>query len=756
MAGKQWGYKFFLTVFIVFLSGMLFFSCSQPTGGGEEAPEESQDGLTYVKFVNNSRFDADVYLDNPRQDKIVFASVPSGNGDTRVKINPGSDAGTPFYIVYRFKIGSVTIPYFNTAYIKNQKIAEAMITPVVIPELTSSPTDSIYLVIQNETQDQIFLQQRDITLYAIGKQEEEEQKWIPGGEDGVYEFTVDQDKNGLNINHNTNLTALPAMPFEKGKIYSFRYDGKTAALLSIASFNPDTINKIWSIPTSTAAGKFFTVGFFAPRKNPGDGYVLTGNINYAKDTVVNDNIPRSSYLGLISQNGIVSAERTINVRDNPARMFFRSFLEDDSGEFVFLGSSYYRETEKEKVFLLSMNANGGAANYYYTDFVRDIDEDKQDLYNSAIVSSGTGKYGVGLSVWNRDENRSVMYIANVEKTAFDEVKHVKIWESPPQYDIDLGDMIYDASQNMYILSVFEYTTGSDDITGSIIFFIDASTGAQKFPPIIQNKFHFNKILKVDSDYYVGGFYNNASGNYEGILHMINPAAGTFVWNNPVRFPSLDNGMGSLSIKNLLEDNGKLILAGHTNADRINGYGYLPWLCAFNPDTKEKIWENVYDEFPDYEIYSAYSNGIGSYLIEIYNEISYESLLLSTDLMGKISGRQLDPVPRDPKQIAVAPSFTVTFDSKVMLTADASNPSYNPPPVTVEYGGTINPLPLPVDTYYDTHTQKYIFSIDEGYYCFEGWYYDDEDGQEVPFTEATQVKRDYGLWANWRYEPWSSY
>jgi hypothetical protein len=742
MTRRQWGYKFFLTVFLCFLSGMLLVSCPQPTGGGEEAPEESEDGLTYVKFINKSRFDIDVYLGNPRDDKTVFAGVPAAK-DTTQGILPGSEAGTPFYIVYRIKIGSVTIPYFNTASIKNQKIAEAMITPVVIPELTASPTESVYLVIQNETAEGVWLQQGDATLYAIGKREEEEQKWISAGEDGVYEFTAFPDSKSLNIIDNTKKAALPAMNFERGRIYTLRYDGKTAALLSIAPFNLDTLDKIWTIPISTVAGQFFTVGLFAPRKNPGDGYVLAGNINYAADVVTNDNIPRSSYFAAISQNGAVSGEKTVNVRDNPTRMFFRSFLEDDSGEFVFLGSSYYRENEREKVFLLGMNAGGGAVNYYYTDFIKDIDEDTQDLYSGVIVRSGPGKYGVGSSIWNREENRSSIYTANVDKVDFDEVRHTKLWESPSQNDLDLADMVYDSSQNMYILSAYEYESGTENITGSFIFFIDASAGTEKFTRIYQNKYHFNKILQAGSDYYVGGFYNNASGGYEGILHKINPATGSFVWNTPVRFPSLDNGMGSLSIKHLVEDNGKLILAGHTNADR-DGWGYLPWLCAFNPDTKEKIWENIYDEYPDYEIYSAYSNGIGSYLIEIYNAESYESLLLSTDLMGKISGRKLASVPRDPKQIAAVPSFTVTFDSN---TGDSS---HDPPSVTIEYGNAINPLPPPVGVYYDYYYNQYYLDIDGWYYWFEGWYYEDEYGEEVPFTETTPVTRDYDLLAEWRW------
>jgi hypothetical protein len=725
-------------------------SCPQPSNSAEEQPQASEDGLTYVAFTNNSQFDAEVYLDNPQLDKTVFASVPAGAKDFRAAILPGSDTGTPFYIVYRIKIGSVTIPYFNTAFIKNQKIAEAMITPVGISRLTSSPTESSYLVIQNDSAEGIWLQQEDRTLYAIGKEEEETQKWILPQEDGVYEFTSPPELNNIYIIDNIRKTALPGINCEKGQIYTLRYDGKGAVLFSIAPFNMETANKIWTIPSGTSLGRFFTVGFFAPRKNPQDGYVLLGNINYAGDTVTNANIQRPSYFSTISQNGVVDHEKTIYVKDDPTRMFFKQFIEESANELVFLGDVYYRTTEREHVFLLSMDAAGMSTNYYYTDFVKDIDEDQQDLYSGVIVNTGQGKYGVALALWDRQNNLANIYLANVNKKAFDEVGHTKLWASPPEYDIEPADMIYDASHNMYILLSHQYQTGTEEITGSIIFFIDADLGTEKFNRIIQNKFILNKILKTGPDYYVGGFYNNASGNYEGILHKINPSTGSFVWNDPVRFFSLD-GSGSLSVKNLLEDDGKLILAGHTNASRGKGKGCLPWLCAFNPDRKEKIWENVYTELPDYEIFSVYPNGIGSYLIELYNNENLTSFLLSTDLMGKMSDNTLPAVPRDPKQTVAVPKFTLTFHAN---TEDGYDPlPADPPSMEVEYGKTIDPLPKPDPSWYYAYTSYGILH-------FKGWHYTDENWQHQPFTNTTPVTQDYDLWAEWEQrretDPWAEW
>ncbi|MDR3139811.1 MAG: hypothetical protein LBT95_09115, partial [Treponema sp.] len=480
---------------------------------------------------------------------------------------------------------------------------------------------------------------------------------------GVYEFASPINLNQISIIDNIKKVTLPVINSEKERIYTLRYDGKTAALFSIAPFNLDIINKIWSIPTSDSFGSFFAVGFFAPRKNPQDGYVLTGNI-FPDQEAWRDSVdvnrpswlfsPGLPYFSAITQNGEIANEKIIRVRDNPEEIYFTSFLEESPEELIFIGSSYYAGTEREKTFLLSMSADGASTNYYYTDFVNDIDEDQYDLWNGGvIVSRGPEKYGLGMTLFERETNLAKIYVVNVDKTGFNAVQHSKLWESPPPDDISFIDMIYDSAHNMYVILGRKWEAGTEIETGSVIFFIDAVTGNAKFSPISQNRFFLNKILKVGGDYYVGGSYDSDSGAFEGILHKILPGAGQFDWSAPVRFFS-DDKNGSLSIKNLLEDDkGNLILAGLTNA-KPDGWSYLPWLCAFNPGRKEIIWQNVYREIPynqdeslnNYEIYSVYPNGIGSYLIEIYNGYSGHSFLLSTDMTGKMSNKELPPVPRN--------------------------------------------------------------------------------------------------------------
>jgi hypothetical protein len=197
---------------------------------------------------------------------------------------------------------------------------------------------------------------------------------------------------------------------------------------------------------------------------------------------------------------------------------------------------------------------------------------------------------------------------------------------------------------MFIVIVNEYSPQENNV----IFFIDDKDGHEIFPRISQNNYYYSSIVKVNNDYYISGSYTNIFRRSEGILDKLNPNTGQLEWRtNPKRFPSVD-GTGSSYIWNMLYDNGKLILSGVSNVTDDDIANCKPWLVAFNIVTQEKLWEQCYDdpEYNNFGIYSAYSNGIGSYVLELYNyDGSCESLLISTDLMGGMTDKKSEPLPR---------------------------------------------------------------------------------------------------------------
>jgi hypothetical protein len=669
---------------------LLFAACQSPTNE-ENSGEPDPGGKTYLQIVNNTIYTVNIYINDPP----IYANAPDtlrqtpANDSAQWELQPtaaGSNGDT-LYFEYLIPVGNITLPYYasNTENIKIKKLEAGMVNTQEVPPLINVSTESIFVLIRNDTGNAIWMQDGQYTKNPYGSTVRD----IPAGESRVYVF----DKNITSLSGFTigDLTRknFTGTSLQQGQVYSFIYnDQNNPALFLVEPFDPNMAKNIWSIPTSTVTGRYLTVGFFAPRPNPADGYLMLGNINFKRAFVYQQAVKSAPYFVQIARNGIVSNERIIplpvGVSLNQA--LFTSFIEE-SGKYVFLGQALNDTVNKP--FIMSMTT-GFMPNYYYDGFDSDLNSADQTLdvfSNGSLVRTGNGKYGMLCHIYDETSKNYTVYVANIREKAFDEVEHEELWRSSVLTSATYCNMVYDETQDMYIVLTIEYSPGTEDVLNSVIFFIDAQTGVEKFPRISQNKFIYSSIEKSGTDYYVAGYYKNTLGSNEGILDKLVPATGQLLWSaNPKRFPAMD-GSGNAGIWNILVDNGKLILSGFTNATDDNLANCKPWLCAFDIASSQKIWEQCYTDYNGYAIYSSYDNGIGSYLLEVYNYGEEgNSVLVSTDLLGRMTGDAITTLPESSSLNYTLQEFASLRNVNAVITP-LSDVNVTPPVLEITRPGT---------------------------------------------------------------------
>jgi len=632
--------------FLFFLT-IGFFSCIEDNKNGSDSP--SDDGRTYLEIINNTGYAVNVYINDPPLYSVVadtIRNVPAGSSQ-QWELQPTLEGnnGETLYFEYLIPIGSTVIPTYpnNAEYVKIKKLEAGMVNTQDVPVLGSVQTDSIFVLVTNNSSDPIWFQQGIFTRKPFGYSENS----ILPGDDAIYVFDDISSLNNCTIGSLTRHN-FPSTPLTKGNVYSFRYDGRRSpALLLIEPFDPDMQTHIWTIPTyeePITQGRLFTVGLLSSRINPKtNGYILAGKINYNLESVISSNIYGSiPYLGRISPTGDIT-ERRISIRQNPSGMNLRDFIED-SAELVYTGQAYYDDYVGIP-FILGTDTNG-TENFYYENFIDDLG-DASELHGYKIIKWGSGSFAVGCGMWTYiDDWYPQIYIAKVTKTSWDKVTHSEFWKSPINDSARIVDLIFDQINNI-IIAVAETNSGS------AVYFIDANTGSEKYNTVYINNYWINGFFSVGNQYYIAGEYIGIRDR--AFITTIDAVTGIVNTINPWLIDPIGYLNGAAGIYNvLLESDGNLLLAGW--CQEYSGISEKkPWLIKYSLSEREIIWEQVYKDHEGYYIYSVHHNAIGSYLLEIYNDINYHSYLISTDLLGKMtSSNVLPPLPRNTNS-----SFTVT-------------------------------------------------------------------------------------------------
>jgi hypothetical protein len=644
--------------------------------------------------TNNTPYAVNVYINDPplygkeAPDTIrtVQGGTPDHGASNQWELQPTAEGsnGETLYFEYLIPVGEQTIPFYPNTATRTRlvKLEEGKVNETKAPELSSIDTDSSFVLIRNNSDANIWMQQGIMTVYPFDAKLRE----IATNSGAVYILENVSSLSGLTIGDTGTRKDFPTTALQKGVVYTFLYDNQNGPQLFLQEpFDPNMNDMIWTIPTSADTGRYFSVGLFQSRANVDHGYILVGRVSYSADVAGQPQAGSSPYFAAIAPNGTIT-ERKIIIRNNPSGLYLRRFI-DDGDELVFTGQAYYDSTDGTP-FILGTDYAGEML-FYMDDFLKEVDLQKESKNGWFIAKSGDRTYAIGGDLYyDWGETRVTQaYLDKVTRTSFDEVEYERLWIQPSDDASAYGSsgilyLTYDSGANSY-LAVVGY--GKDD-DSSLLYIIDAADGSQK-PEIRLDRHTINMIFQRGGDYYAAGTYYGVS-KYRGFIRKLNIESGTWggdpMWmDDPPKYPN-----GATMVYNVVQDkDGSIVVSGacvENASDQDNREVGIPWMVKYDIDSKTKKWERVYENHRGYYIYSTHLSSLGSYLLELYNETTSQSTLVSTDLLGNLGGQEKakPAVPRD-ATFTVKPPDSLGVSAVVASLVDVE--MEDPEPLTLTKG-----------------------------------------------------------------------
>jgi len=660
------------SIIIGLLVIFIFLACpNDPEPISEPPSEPSQDGKTYLKIENKTQFAVNVYINDPplyNAPAETLRKVPAG-GSEQWELQPTAEGknGETLYFEYLIPVGSTTVPFYprNTENVKLKKLEAGMVNIQEVPALGSAKTDSSYVLIKNNTNDKIWVEEGlnggvSFTKYPFGSSTRDVDAWG----DAVYVFGSDVTSLQNFTIGNTSRKSFSNTTLIKGYVYTFIFDGKNnPGLFLMEPFDPDMAKKIWSVPTSTNIGKYMRMGKQRVRRNPSDGIVVLGCLDYSQGIGINSR----AYFALVNQYGEVTTERIFSLPNDPV-IAFLEVHERANGDFIISYLATYEA--EEKMFVMCYTQNG------ITKWQVELKEQAFSFFDPAsfyievthIAEKDNKTFAIGGTIQeeHQDGYYNAVFVTEVKENALGTDATIS-WANPYISDFTLFEddgtvilstqqckgLVYNAAQDAYI--VIELSAKNKKEEG-VYRILSASNGSiiSKNSPGEFSGFGFMGIHQDENRYYVFGEYLDQNGKYSA-------AALSFKFdmtldpNFTTVFVPSDSGFSEFDA--CVSDKYKLAFAGKI----YNGNKWLPWTYAVDKTNGTKLWENVYDDVDYNEIWNMDINSIGTLQLEFWDwEYTGSSLLVSTDLLGKISGEKKAAIPRNSNFIVNPPQIPTTY------------------------------------------------------------------------------------------------
>jgi hypothetical protein len=610
----------------------------------------SEDGNTYITFSNTTVYEVHVYyVYGPMEGRKPLFSVPVGQAIS-YPVAPSPD-GVAFYFEYLIPVNDqVAIPYFHPDASRVIPVYAGDTNPQTVPALPPEVNSrSNYVVVESTVEGSSFWVQRGTTeLHPQGK----EDQWARDGE-SVYTLQDLDNLNLLTIHSGPEGVRLPDYPTAnvRGEIYTIRYDGTGTALISVTHFNPDMIRKMWAIPTSTAAGKYLVMGKQKSRRNLSEGSIVLGTLRSG----FNEHGSTKGYIALISEYGEVVQERLLTVQDNPS-LYFTDVHETAAGNFIITYQGEYgRGTGNSTIraFIMSV-AKNGLTNWQLglNDSVVGETSDRENLvfFPRVIVEKNASTFAVAGNVYDTATGGSATFVTEVQEES--PVKAAFSWHRiSPYRTLGEGDvwecreLIYTGDsytavellrENGQDQGVYKVYSPAD---GALIQ--ESSDGA--FPGC-----GFCGIEAVGNKFYVFGEYQDVNGQYGALIMRFNQDMSEDNTFTRIIIPS---NYGEPWFTSCIQDQNKILFGG---VNALAGKREVPWVYAI--DRKgTKLWENIYElatwngttwnDIRNARVWNLEQNYMGTLQMEIDLYGGQASLLVSTDIMGKIADAKKPSLPR---------------------------------------------------------------------------------------------------------------
>lgn len=608
-------------IFITFIFLLFFFwGCKQeveiPNNDDDiELPPVVEEPSDNVKFVNQTDLIVRVFTD-PLEGNLVSELKEKAIFSCKVDV---IETGNVFYYKYYLELENIIIPYGSGENVVD--LQQDKLITINIPEPKELTTNKNIVIMENVSESAI--------AFGFGASEllpeNKTSTLINSGEYGIYLLKDNNDLGNYKVFDTGKEIALSEYKTnDKGYIYSFRYTGKDISLYSKIFLDKSLKDKIWKISLSQDVGKTLLAGHFTSRKNPSDGYMLFGRQVYSNDEDLIDNsIP---YYVFSDSNGDILDEQTISFKDNPLDVKVRRVI--DSGDYILACGEKLSSENISSAFIIGIEGLSVYADILVGDknVVASAQTMVQKEDDCFCVLTYKDKYS------ENDEYLSSS-VALVEFTvdSYSSVSSKILWESSDEKDLWAYDLTYDESSDTYAV-----LTWNDEKQYTKLFFIDGSSGTEKFDNILLNTYAFSKISKsIDGKVILcGSFINQLTDSREACFIEIDVSTGTSVNNFPKTFPCKDKKLSSY-FNDVIFKNDYIVLVGCTDYLYSGEFDdTIPYLVAYDISKDKVIWEQRFDNLKGYEVYSCNNTNL-SFIYELYNSNTMHSYIVSAGLLGEI-------------------------------------------------------------------------------------------------------------------------
>lgn len=608
-------------IFITFIFLFFFFlGCKQeveiPNNDDDiELPPVVEEPSDNVKFVNQTDLIVRVFTD-PLEGNLVSELKEKAIFSCKVDV---IETGNVFYYKYYLELENIIIPYGSGENVVD--LQQDKLITINIPEPKELTTNKNIVIMENVSESAI--------AFGFGASEllpeNKTSTLINSGEYGIYLLKDNNDLGNYKVFDTGKEIALSEYKTnDKGYIYSFRYTGKDISLYSKTSLDISLREKIWKLSLSQDVGKTLLAGHFTSRKNPSDGYMLFGRQVYSNDEDLIDNsIP---YYVFLDSNGDILDEQTISFKDNPLDVKVRRVI--DSGDYILACGEKLSSENISSAFIIGIEGLSVYADILVGDknVVASAQTMVQKEDDCFCVLTYKDKYS------ENDEYLSSS-VALVEFTvdSYSSVSSKILWESSDEKDLWAYDLTYDESSDTYAV-----LTWNDEKQYTKLFFIDGSSGTEKFDNILLNTYAFSKISKsIDGKVILcGSFINQLTDSREACFIEIDVSTGTSVNNFPKTFPCKDKKLSSY-FNDVIFKNNYIVLVGCTDYLYSGEFDdTIPYLVAYDISKDKVIWEQRFDNLKGYEVYSCNNTNL-SFIYELYNSNTMHSYIVSAGLLGEI-------------------------------------------------------------------------------------------------------------------------
>ena len=645
-AGVFKSFCFFILIFSI--------SCSQSVSSVEQNKKSdvstdtnhSSDFSELTKIVNKTDNKVDIFADSMRNE--LVATVDTGQAYTfKLKDNQKEII---YYLKYYVDIG-INVPWNDT----NSFIAISSSKEYEIIPPANIETSSAYIILQNESSTPIEFYSGASVLIPNSKTA----TIIDSKESSIFEIPkysstyCFENLPVMNIKKVGRAEEFKIQPlirnFVQSNIYTILFDGQKLHLLNVAPFNSESKKKIWHKKNFyNSSNNLFSTDLLRTRYKTQNGSVICG--------VMKTNTKLEPYVLFIDSYGTQTDKYCLSVSTTNEKelksISFCDILETTDEDFLFLIHLIYSDEDEYKIFRTSKDLSEIKWIFSFNDLYYENDWiiDFHPTSKGKLIQISQDKFAVCGVNYKFDE-KSDTFLSYPHIGTIDSFENIAVYKGY-NGNAATSENAESLFTSMIYQDGFFYVCGYENFDGSypgnhkgVIYKIEETLPEDLARSALMYSSEKSLFLGIDTDsnenYYVCGEKLDSGNRLHGCYiskEMIDTDKKPVLFSSTKKF-SYFNQICTI-------DN-QVILSG-TTTDYTDGknpegkYDGSAFVIATEYDGT-KIWSNTFDNYT--QVVSCMKNAIGSFLLHLTDENTNRSAIVSTDLLGRNSGREIDNFPQ---------------------------------------------------------------------------------------------------------------